>query len=162
MMNLMSASSDSSLALRRPVEPLVPIAHNSSEAFSSAFLMAVRLNPEPWVRDVQSVLESLCELEENWDSYGACPADSKSIEQAKAFIDGIGRVVSVGRPAVSLSPAGNAAFSWETSNGRRNLDVEVLKTGKIRFAFIDDDDESADSEGSTFDMTEIAGILTQW
>ena len=124
--------------------------------------MRVRSNPEPWVGDVQKALESLLELGDNWDSYGARPADSKSIERAKSFIDSIGRVVSVGRPAVSLSPAGNAAFSWETSNGRRNLDVEVLKTGKIRFAFIDDDDESADREGTAFDMTEIAGILTQW
>ena len=161
MMDIMSASSDSAVAFL-PNAAFAPIAQNSSEAFSSAFLMAVRLNPEPWVRDVQRVLESLCELEENWDSYGARPADSKSIERAKTFIDSIGRVVSVGRPAVSLSPAGNAAFSWETSNGRRNLDVEVLKTGKIRFAFIDDDDESADREGTAFDTTEIAGILTQW
>lgn len=161
MMDIMSASSDSAVAFL-PNAAFAPIAQNSSEAFSSSSLMRVRSNPEPWVGDVQKALESLLELGDNWDSYGARPADSKSIERAKSFIDSIGRVVSVGRPAVSLSPAGNAAFSWETSNGRRNLDVEVLKTGKIRFAFIDDDDESADREGTAFDTTEIAGILTQW
>ena len=159
MMNLMSATSQSEGAFPQDA-PLNPIALNSSEAFSS--LMAFRSNPEPWVRDVLRSLESLRELGKNWDSYGALPAVPESIEWAKALIDGLGRIVGVERPDVSLSPVGNAAFSWETSDGKRNLDVEVLKTGKIRFAFIDDDDESADREAATFEPAEIASILTQW
>ena len=160
MMTLMSAASQSEVAFPQDAT-LNPVALNSSEAFSSP-LMAVRSKPEPWVREVRRSLESLRELGKNWDSYGAFPAVPESIEWAKALIEWIGCVVGVERPEVSLSPAGNAALSWETSNGRRNLDVEILKTGKMRFAFIDDDDQSADRERATFDPHEIASILTQW
>ena len=160
MMNLMSAASQSEVAFPQNAI-LNSVALNSSEAFSSP-LMAVRSKPEPWVREVHRSLESLRELGKNWDSYGAFPAVPESIAWAKAVSEWIGCVVGVERPDVSLSPAGNAALSWETSDGRRNLDVEILKTGKIRFAFIDDDDESADREGATLDPTEIASILTQW
>ena len=159
MMTLMSAASQSEVAFPQDAT-LNPIALNGSEAFSS--LMAVRPKPEPWVSEVQRSLESLRELGENWDSYGASPADLASIELAKDFAKVIGRFVSVRRPSVSLSPAGNAAFSWEISNGKRNLDVEILRTGQMRYAFIDDDDESADRERATFDPHEIASILTQW
>ncbi|MCX7418718.1 MAG: hypothetical protein NT013_04165 [Planctomycetia bacterium] len=159
MMNLMSAASQSEVAFPQDAT-LNPTALNSSEAFSP--LMAFRSNPEPWVRDVHCSLESLRELGQNWDSYGALPAVPDSIKSAKAFIKLIGCIVGVERPDVSLSPAGNAVFSWETSNGKRNLDVEILKSGQMRFAFIDDDDESADIERETFDLAEIASILTQW
>lgn len=159
MMTLMSASSESEVAFPQDAT-LNPIALNGSEAFSS--LMAVRPKPEPWVRDVCRSLESLRELGENWDSYGASAADLASIEMAKDFAKVIGRYVSVRRPNVTLSPAGNAAFSWEMSDGKRNLDVEVLRTGRLRYSFIDDDDESADRESATLEPSEIASILTQW
>lgn len=159
MMDLMSAASQSDVAFPQDA-PLSPVALNSSEAFAS--LMAMRSNPEPWVRDVCRSLDSLRGLEKNWDSYGGSPADSESIECAKELINYLGRIVGVERPDVSLSPAGNAGLSWETSDGKRNLDVEVLRSGKFRFAFLDDDDESAAREAATFEPAEIASILTQW
>ncbi len=135
------------------------VAHNASDAFSSV-LMASRFKPE-WVRELRDRLDSFRNLPQNWDSYGACRPSIASLQLAKQLLDVIGEVVGVDPPRIGTSSAGNAAFSWELANGR-NLDLEVLPSGSMRFAFWCDDDDSHDDEGTTEYVDKIASFLTQW
>ncbi len=136
------------------------VAQNASDAFSTV-LMAGRSNPE-WVRDVCHRLDSFRDLPVNWDSYGASKPNPASIEFAKLYLNSMGRVVGVERPDVSMSPAGNVALSWEFADGKRSLEIEVIDSGAIRFAYLNEDNESADREGTTSNPVFIASILTQW
>ena len=136
------------------------VARNASDAFPTG-LMAVRTKPA-WVREVCDRLDCLGELPANWDSYGAAPPDPASIKVAKLLLHEIGKVVGVERPDVGLSPAGNVALSWELAGGKRNLNVEILGTGKFRFAYWNEGDESEDCEATTRNPNDIATILTQW
>jgi hypothetical protein len=137
---------------------------NASDAFTAPpqeMLLAVRTKPD-WVGEACKSLESFRDLPANWDSYGARQPLAASIAAAKVFLDSIGHVVGVDRPQVGVSPAGNVALAWEFANGKRNLDVEVLATGEIRFAYVNEDDPSEELAETTTDPYQVAGLLTQW
>ena len=136
------------------------VAQNASDAFSTV-LLAGRSKPE-WVRDVCRRLDSFRNLPANWDSYGAAKSDPASIEFAKLYLDTFGKIVGVEQPELGISPSGNVALSWEFANGKRNLEIEVIGNGVIRFAYLNEDDSSADQEGATSSLYEIANFLTHW
>lgn len=122
-------------------------------------MIALRSKPE-WVHQVCSRLDSFRGLPANWDSYGASPPIPASIDTAKVVLDEMGNVAGIAQPEVAISPDGNVALSWESDDGKRNLDVEVLGTGLIRFAYLNESDESAieEREGTTSNVGEIANI----
>ena len=134
----------------------------TSEAFSRidpVSLLAIRDVPTGWLPTVQQKLQQFVTLPENWDSYGAKPANMDSLQSALQLWFNLSQFVGVELPDVGLSPAGNASMSWEWDDGERNLDVEVLSNGLIRYVFLDGD---SDLEGDTLSPEKIAGLLTRW
>ncbi len=63
---------------------------------------------------------------------------------------------------MSASPAGYVALSWEWENHSRELDMEILPDGVMRYSYLDEPQPARDREGETSDPTLIAYLLTQW
>lgn len=139
--------------------PLSSVAGSTSDAFST--LLATRATPT-WMEEVVRQLEALASVSENWNSYGARAASLESIEAARRILVAMSKIVGINQPDLGLSPDGNVAATWELAGGTRQLDIEILSTGRINFAFAIFGAGGIDYSGSTSDLSTIAGILTQW
>lgn len=115
-----------------------------------------------WCVECLNHVERLRELGPNWDSYGACAVHLDSIQIAKQLLRQFAEVKGIACPRVGASPAGHVALSWEWQNHSRELDLEVLPDGLLRYAYLDEAQPSRDREGTTFEPTLIAQLLTQW
>ncbi len=114
--------------------------------------------PAEWLSECERRLFDLHLLAPNWDSYGADPVDRKSVQQASALLRALALVPNIESPTVTATPAGNAAFCWD--NGQRSLDLEILKSGVVEYAFLDEADDSKDEEGRTKDISFLAHLLS--
>lgn len=119
-------------------------------------------SPPEWVSQVMGQLRQLAGLAENWDSYGALPPNSQSLALAEDFITSLAPHAGVERPEVSLTANGNVAFLWESFDGVRNLDAEILPNGVIQYVYADEEDESRDEEGQTTNEMKLVELLAQW
>lgn len=157
----MSRTADSTVAFSTLGDDLLETRTHGSSAEHTSTTFALR-KPASWCTERISRVEQLAELPENWDSYGANGVALHSIDWARNLIAVLSRINNVPAPLVSASPDGNVALSWNWNNDRRDLDVEVLPNGRLRYCYMDSEDKSSDREGTTSDITVIAGILTAW
>jgi len=104
-------------------------------------------------------LESLASLPPNWDSYGAAPANLRSLATAFDLAVCLHTLGSDRQPLVSLTPDGMAALTWEWNDGRCSLDVEVRPDGSLAYALVVDNQDDADREGVTGDPGTIAELI---
>jgi hypothetical protein len=108
---------------------------------------------------VNSDLDKLSALEENWDLEGAKRIDEKIIAAARKFIaelpDNICKT-----PAVVPSADGNLQFEW--SKGSRLLELEIETPGVIHY--LKWHPEEGVEEEDVFDIDDIdqAVLLIQW
>jgi hypothetical protein len=158
-MKAISGSAGSNVAFSSPALNSVP--RGTSEAFSRT--LAFRAAPS-WMHEVSTQIQALANLGPNWNSYGASAALPESIEAAEVIIAEISKIVGVDQPDICLSPDGNVAATWEFSSPRSQLDVEVLGSGIMNFAYtnLDRSSKNADYAGATSDYLEIARILSRW
>lgn len=71
-----------------------------------------------------------CDVE-NWDGYGAAPANPLSVHWAGLLLEALPR--SAAAPDVAFDPVGNAVLEWSPSRGRV-LSINVGRAGELRFA----------------------------
>lgn len=124
-------------------------------------LFAIRDRPADWTADCVARTSQLRTLPNNWNSYGANAVDVRSIECAIQLVRVLSQVTGIECPRIAASPAGYATLSWEWHSHARELDVEVLPDGRLRYGFVDEDD-GTDIERATSDVNEVAHILTKW
>lgn len=125
-------------------------------------LLALREQSANWCGDSLDCVDQLLALKPNWDSYGANPVQPGSILVAKQLICQIAQVAGIDRPRVGASPAGHVALSWEWGNHSRELDLEIVSDGTLRYAYLDETTPDRDREGETYDPNLIAHLLTRW
>lgn len=125
-------------------------------------LLALRDQSADWCKDCLSHVNRLRELKPNWDSYGAYPIHPDSIQIARQLLHQFAEVEGIACPRIGASPAGHVALSWEWQNHSRELDLEILPDGTLRYAYLDEMQPSHDREGTTLDPTLIAQLLTRW
>lgn len=125
-------------------------------------LLALRDQTADWCDSCLNFVDQLRDLNPNWDSYGANPVSVDSIQVAKQLLCEFAEVTGIGCPRVSASPAGHVALSWEWANHSRELDLEILPDGVMRYSYLDETQPARDREGETSDPTLIAYLLTQW
>lgn len=126
------------------------------------YTMALRDHIADWCEACRNHVDRLRELNQNWNSYGANPVHPSSIQIAKQLVHGFAEVTGIGCPRVGASPAGNVALSWEWQSHSRELDLEILPDGRLRYAYFDENQPIDDCEGETVDANEIACLLTMW
>ncbi len=143
-------------------EPLVDLKASADGTGDGLFVLAQRSSPAAWHQDCIKRIERLRELKHNWDSYGANPVDRGSIEFAKQLVREFAQVTGIDCPRVAASPAGHVALSWEWQGGSRELDLEILPDGMLRYSYLDEKQPNADAEGDTADLNRIVQLLTQW
>ncbi len=131
-------------------------------AGSGEGLFAVRDQIPDWSADCVEHIARLCKLEANWDSYGASPVDPRSITIAKQLVRVLSQVSGIDRPRIAASPAGVVALSWEWEDHSRELDLEILWDGTLRYSYLDERDSNQDCEGETRFPNRIAHLLTKW
>ena len=125
-------------------------------------MLARRDQIADWSADCLDHIDRLRELKQNWDSYGANSVDLRSIEVAKQLVRKLAQVTGIDCPRISASPAGYVALSWEWQKHSRELDLEILPDGTLRYSFLDEDHPTNDTEGETVDPNLIAHLLTMW
>ena len=153
------------------------IASGTANAFSQSIGMQAQANatgeglhmvlaqkdfPADWLQDCVDRIDRLCELKQNWDSYGANSVDPDSIEIAKQLVPMFAQVTGIDCPRVAASPAGYVALSWEWREHSRELDLEIMPDGRLRYSYLDERQPSQDCEGETVDPNRIAHLLTKW
>ena len=114
-----------------------------------------------WSANCLHRIDRLHELKQNWDSYGANSVDPNSIEIAKRLVRMFAQVTGIDCPPVAASPAGYVALSWEWREHSRELDLEILPDGSLRYSYLDERQPSQDCEGETADPNLIAHLLTR-
>lgn len=124
-------------------------------------LLAQR-QPADWLAERLEAIESLLQLDDDWDSYGARRIDARSVRAAQDLVRWLAMTVGVERPAVAASPDGFVGVSWEWANHAKNLDVEVLPQGGLAFCYLDDIDGTNSCEGTTGNWPLVAQLLTRW
>lgn len=139
---------------------LVDGAENTSEGLYS--VMAIRDRPADWRLDCLDRIQRLGELQANWNSYGANRVDFDSIGAAMALAKWFSQVTGIESPRVAASPAGHVALSWEWADRARELDLEVLPDGTLRYSYLDEKRPDEDREDVTADPRLIAHLLTNW
>ncbi|REJ95230.1 MAG: hypothetical protein DWQ34_06795 [Planctomycetota bacterium] len=125
-------------------------------------VFARRDQPADWSEGSLDGIERLGKLNHNWDSYGANPVVAESIEVAKLLVRMFAQVTGIDCPRIAASPAGNVALSWEWREHSRELDLEILPDGSLRYSYLDERQPSQDCEGETTDPNLIAHLLTKW
>lgn len=126
------------------------------------FVVALREQIADWSADCLSLIDRLRELKQNWDSYGANPVDLNSIAVAKELVRSFDRITGIDCPRVAASPAGHVALSWEWQEHSRELDLEILPDGALRYSYLDEPQPNRDCEGETNNPSLIVQLLTQW
>lgn len=111
--------------------------------------------------DCLSSIDRLSDLEHNWDSYGANPVDLNSIAVAKELVRSLDSV-GIDCPRVVATPAGCVVLLWQWQQHSRELDLEILPDGTLRYSYLDELQPSWDSEGEKVDPNLIVELLTQW
>ena len=125
-------------------------------------VFARRDQPADWSTDCLSRIMRLRQLPRNWDSYGANPIDPASISFATQLVQVLAQVAGVGCPHIAASPAGNVALTWEWHEHSRELNLEVLPSGSLRYSYLNERQPTEDCEGVTDNPTLIAHLLTKW
>ena len=121
---------------------------------------ALRETPAEWLPTTLEKIEALLDLQQDWDSYGATPLDSATIDKASQCACFLAHFVGISAPVVGAAPDGKAGFSWDS--GAWSLDVDISPTGRIHYVYIDQRDESCDQEAWTDDLYELVRLLTAW
>ena len=129
---------------------------------AEALVVVALRDPADWSAVCLDRIDRLRELKQNWDSYGANPVDSGSIEVAKHLVSMFAEVTGIDCPRVAASPVGYVSLSWEWRDHSRELDLEILPDGKLRYSYLDEHQPSQDREGETYDLNQIAHLLTKW
>ena len=119
-----------------------------------------RTESRSWLNAIKSKILKLRDLKAGWDSYGANPVDIDSIETAIQLVCELAAVTGICEPAVSATPSGHAALTWSWKSGTRELEIEMLPTGKLQYCFSDDVDPQSDQQGFTQYPAQIAVLLT--
>lgn len=114
-----------------------------------------------WYQDSIDRINHLRKLKPNWDSYGAYPVNQNSIIFAEKLVYWFAQETEVECPRIAASPAGYVALSWEWQEHSRELDLEILSDGGLRYSYLDESQPSQDCDGEADDLTLIAHLLTQ-
>jgi len=121
--------------------------------------LTIRHHDPDFVDGVQSALDSLRALAQNWDGYGAPAIDPAVIEAAKSFIAKLPENL-VSRPHVV--PMSNGTLQLEWHDGPKSLELEFESPFLIRYLQLHPD--QGVEEGHSFPVTnvEIAVDLIRW
>ena len=130
-----------------------------ADGTAEGLVVIARRDPADWSADCLNRMKRLCELKQNWDSYGANPVDPGSIEVAKQLVRMFAQMTGIDCPRVAASPAGHVALSWEWQEHSRELDLEILPGGMIRWSCIDDHQPSEDCEGESNDINQVVRLV---
>jgi hypothetical protein len=93
--------------------------------------------PAEWRDAKVEEIQRFSELSGNWDSYGAAPADPRSIHFAVARIHALATETEE-EPRVACLPNGHIMLAWESDDDSRACEVEFLPSGLIRCMVADD------------------------
>ncbi len=75
-------------------------------------------------KELKQEVEELKDLENNWDSYGACPITERSIEKANYIIDLIPRESLSANPCVVPINDGSINLEWTYKNKELELETD--------------------------------------
>jgi hypothetical protein len=90
---------------------------------------AVRTFESPkWLREASDELNSLAQLESNWDSYGSKPPSSAAIVRARIIFSRL-NISNHPKPHISAVSPGGVGIHWRI--GSRDLEIEVEPDGQI-------------------------------
>jgi hypothetical protein len=110
------------------------------------------------LRDLRMSLNSLANLAEDWDSYGAPPINLDQLEQASDFLN---RVMLPGTPAPSIlpTPLGSVQIEWHTEG----IDFEVQTTSDSTFelSYVDSVKEQEWDETLENDWSRITEVMRE-
>jgi hypothetical protein len=94
-------------------------------------------SPPDWLPHVEGQLDALPDLPENWDSYGAPPPATKTVEAAREFLRSLAAVKPTPQPYVSPTPTGGVFFQWQS--GKHDLEIEVVSESTVEYLHVDTD-----------------------
>lgn len=112
-----------------------------------------------WRESVIEKLSSYRSLPHNWNSYGSPPPSTLAIQKAIGFVSVL-LDDSQPRPRVTPVSGGGIQFDW--SFGKRELEIEFLPNGTIKYIFSPDWD--SDGIEDTIDSVTISEVarLFEW
>ncbi len=113
--------------------------------------------PAGWLEGVQEQLEELASLQENWDSYGACPISPEAIKAARDTVTGLAWIRDIEAPVVTGTPDGDVGLCWD--HGDWSLDASIDSTGLINYVFLRTQ-PTEECESRTRDFVKLAERLT--
>lgn len=96
--------------------------------------------PSPRFHHLLTWISELGDLEENWDSYGACPVRPECAVTAVRFLL---RFVDRDTPAPSVVPTNRGGIQLEWHRAGADLEVRIESPGRMEVFF---EDERADQE----------------
>jgi len=112
-----------------------------------------------WRESVIEKISSYRSLPHNWNSYGSPPPSSTAIYKAIGFVSVL-LDDSQPRPRVTPVSGGGIQFDW--SFGKRELEIEFLHDGKIRYMLAPDwESEGTESTVDALTISEIVWLL-EW
>lgn len=124
---------------------------------SGEVLMALRSDCF-WFDAAIRRLQEVANLEENWDSYGACAVNEVSVHFGHCFLSHLKEYVGIEQPAITATPDGHVAFIWEDSN--RSLEVEIDDRGVASYVY-ERAQPPVDDTGETVDYSNLIEMLTR-
>lgn len=116
--------------------------------------------PPAWLANRIKQLDQMSQLPANWDSYGAEAVSQTSVNNAKAALEIISRVVAAPIPWVTANPNGEVSVSW--GNDDAVLEVEFPPSGQMPFHYLCESDPRKDLEGVATDVARLIELLTEW
>lgn len=96
--------------------------------------------PPPWSSDLLARISELGDLEEGWDSYGACPVDPQC---AVATVNFLFSMLDASTPKPSIVPTSRGGIQLEWHRAGADLEIEVESPARLHVFF---EDQQADKE----------------
>ena len=131
------------------------IDYSASQTDSSTPSADVVRWPAEWRDSKIEEIQRFSGLSMNWDSYGAAPADPRSIHSAVTRIHALATETEE-EPRVACLPNGHIMLAWESDDDSYACEIEFLPSGLIHCLVADDSDASNNSE---FDAEGLGQIL---
>lgn len=143
------------LVEERPFCDIETHPYEASEADSTEYLWTERQIPEWWT-EVLGRIAFLCNLPDNWDSYGAKAVDRGIAHCAVQILQEIARP-GISAPAIVPTNRGNLQFEWHEHG--IDLEFEVLSPVKISASFEDEKTGFAWDQDLDYNLTPLSDTL---
>ena len=114
--------------------------------------------PRPqWINPTVARLESLAQLPEDWDSYGASPVRTSRIQQAYGLLQSI---MDDETPAPDLVPTANGSIQIEWHTLGVELEIHLLSDADLDVYFVDLEGTEGPLEGVlSYDVTRLRTLM---